>query len=236
MAGKEISEKHFEMLFTWAALQDATLRKMHIHAPTSYDEYKKGYDAKLVGTSSFKEIYLQFKAPNYSERDGRFSISITPHQHTLLQIRYPAKSAYYVFSLIRSMSELNAVQSQLKAASEMLSHYVCIDAAALPAEVDFIHVDIPAKHTAVPKARYKVPEDGDRLRTARHVLSTKDVLRGHILMNHFKRAEAGHTVRPAEASKATRHALDSSLTQPALLRSEEFPKTSEFGIAFRTTV
>lgn len=239
MAGKEISERHFEMLFTWAALQDATLGKMGVHAPTSYQEFKNGYDAKMAGAASFREIYLQFKAPHYTKAGRRCRISITPHQHALLQNRYPAKSAYYVFSLIRSLPELNTVHSQLTSASGMLLHYVCVDAAALPAEVSFLHIDIPEDCTDLPKVRYKIPEDEERPRTAEHEVGKKDVLHGKTLMRHFKGKEAGYTVKPTKVKKSAdvkRGVVELGLTQLEPLREAKTLKASEFGIAFRTAL
>ena len=105
----------------------------------------------------------------------------------------------------------------------------------MPKEVDFIHVDIPTRTANVPKMRYKVPEDGARLRTAGHGLDPKDVVRRHTLMNKFKHAEAGHTVRLTKAAKVGQHS-ELRLTQPGLRNDAENLKPSEFGIAFRTSL
>lgn len=238
MAGKALSEKQIELAFTWAALQDATLTRMHFYAPTSFEEFKEGYDAKFAGANSFRELYLQFKSPSFTRNGTSCTIRLTPHQHALLRSRYPAKSAYYVFCLIPSMAEFRAAKAKLTSAAGMLAYYVCVDASALPANASFLQLDVPAKGTSLPAVFYKTPDDGAGAKTATNEVPRKAVVSGRTLMRNFKTADAGHAVRLGRAAKAesvesVSPAVEKSVV-PGLVKGAAALGRSEFGVAFRT--
>lgn len=234
MAGKQISEKQFELTYTWAALQDATLTKMHFYAPTSFEEFKEGYDAKFVGVGSFRELYLQFKAPAFIKDGKKCTVQITPHQHALLRNRYPDKSAYYVFSLMPSMAELRAANAQLSNAAEMLAHYICVDASELPTNVSFLQLEVPAKGGSLPRVFYKTPDDGAGAKTATNEVPKKAVVSGRTLMRNFKTADVGHSVRLGKTAKTeSASPIAEKSVVPSLLKGAKVLGRSEFGIAFR---
>lgn len=188
-AVRPVSEKAAEILFNRFLLQSFPLGGVQLFAPSSIEEFRNGYDAKIVGFSSLREMYLQFKAPLYSESRARFTISPTPHQHQLLKA-YPARSAYYVAPMFKSLAEFNLAQAALETAADFLKNFVCIDVAALPAEVDFFHYIQPTSHRKSPLVKFKMPADG-RIRTAMHPVSREGWLRGSTLLAKFKAGEAG---------------------------------------------
>jgi hypothetical protein len=189
MSTRPISEKAAEILFNRYMLQSLPLRSVQLFAPSSIEEFKTGYDAKVVGMSSFREIYLQFKSPYYSEARHRFTISLTPHQHRLLQA-FPLESAYYVSPMFRTLAELNAVQSAVTTSVDFLKYYLCIDAVAIPGNVDFIQYICPASHRESPQAQYKTADDG-QVRTAQHQVAARAWSRGSTLLNRFRDGRAG---------------------------------------------
>lgn len=54
-------------------LQWLGLGKAQLFAPSTPQEFLSGYDAKVVGAGALRELYIQFKAPTYSERDTQFT-------------------------------------------------------------------------------------------------------------------------------------------------------------------
>lgn len=165
---KPVSEKAAEILFNRFLLQSFPLGTIVLFAPSSAQEFKSGYDSKLAGHAAFLEIYLQFKAPTYSNRRNLFTISVTSHQHQLLKA-YPPHSAYYVAPMFRSLRELNEAQRDLTVSVDFLKHFVCIEVSGLPAEVDFFHFLQPESHRESPQVKYKTPDDGTT-RTATHAV------------------------------------------------------------------
>ena len=190
MSDRPVSEKAAEILFNRFLLQSFPLGGVQLFAPSSIEEFKKGYDTKVTGWSSLRELYLQFKAPTYSESRGLFTIRLTPHQHRLLQASYPARAAYYVAAMFRSLTELNSAQATVKTAANFLKRFVCIDVASLPSEVDFLHYIQPASHRESPFVKFKTPNDGST-RTASHSVSADGWLRGSTLAKKFKAKEVG---------------------------------------------
>src|SRR5688500_17920528 len=140
MNEKPVNEKSAEILFNRFLLQAFPLGAIELFAPSSVEEFRRGYDTKIVGLTCFREIYLQFKAPTYSKARARFTIRPTRHQHSLLQA-YDIDSAYYVASTFQSLKELNEAQTSLQAEADFLQHFVCIEISHLPAVVDFFHYE-----------------------------------------------------------------------------------------------
>jgi hypothetical protein len=186
---RPISEKAAEILFNRFLLQSFPLGGVQLFAPSSFEEFRNGYDARVLSFSSFRELYLQFKAPQYSKGRARFTIRTTAHQHRLLK-KYSPRAAYYVFPMFRSLAELNSAQASLQTAADFLKHFVCIEVAALPTEVRFFHYIQPTNHRESPLVRFNTP--GDRQpRTALHPVSGDGWLRGSTLLAKFKGGEVG---------------------------------------------
>jgi hypothetical protein len=152
------------------------------------------YDSKVVGFSSLRELYLQFKAPLYSEARDRFKLTPTPHQHAVLKA-YPPRTAYYVAPTLRSLAELNSAQRDLGSAVDFLRHFICIEVSALPSEVSFFHYTKPANHRRSPEIAFKTSRDG-AVRTAEHFVNSDGWHRGSALLTKFKRGEVGAPNRP----------------------------------------
>jgi hypothetical protein len=190
VSARPFSEKTAEILFNRFLLQAFPLGGVQLFAPSTFDELKKGYDTSITGCASLQEVYLQFKAPTYSESRDRFRISLTPHQHDLLQRLYPPHAAYYVAPMFRSLAELNSAQAAAKTAADFLKNFVCIEVAHLPTKVDFFHYKQPPSHRASPFVMYKTPHDG-QTRTATHPVSGNGWLRGSTLLAKFKSGEIG---------------------------------------------
>jgi hypothetical protein len=187
---RPFSEKTAEILFNRFLLQAFPLGGVQLFAPSSNDERKKGYDTQVTGFSSFLELCLQFKAPLYSESRARFTISLTPHQHKVLQKDDPPLAAYYVAPMFRSLAELNSAQAAVKTVTDFLKNFVCIEIKPLPPEVDFIQYIHPSSHRESPLVKFKTPNDG-QTRTASHPVSGDGWLRGSTLLTKFKAGKVG---------------------------------------------
>src|SRR5439155_13409495 len=159
----------------------------------SAEEFVAGYDAKLVGRGFFKELYLQFKAPTYSEHHNRFTIRPTAHQHRLLK-EYPPHSAFYVAGMFRSLHELNTHQTHLQRAADFLVNFVCIDVSGLPDAIDFFHFSRPPTNRQSPNIAFKVSADGST-RTATHPVIGRGWLRGSTLLEQFRTGTLGANVQ-----------------------------------------
>jgi hypothetical protein len=192
MSFRPVSEKAAEILFTRFMLQAFPLGQLELFAPSSAEEFISGYDAKLVGRASFRELYLQFKAPTYSERYDRFTIRPTAHQHRLLKA-YPANSAFYVAGMFRSLHDFNTQQTHLHTVADFMARFVCIEVSALPDRIDFFHFFYLSPNSQLLHVACKVPEDG-LTRIARHAVSERGWLRGHTLLTNFKADALGVVV------------------------------------------
>lgn len=187
-----VSEKAAEILFNRHMLQWLGLGKAQLFAPTTPEEFRSGYDAKIVGTDSLRELYLQFKAPNYSERDNRFTFELTPHQHARL-LRYPAGSAFYVAGHFASLQQLNVVQSSVGTTEEFLRYYVCVDVSGVPASARSVTFAVPPSHRHSVEPGYK---------DSRHGKSPKDYAaleprfweRGNSLVSRLKQGQVGRVL------------------------------------------
>jgi hypothetical protein len=137
------------MLFNRYFLQSFRLGEITLYAPTSREEYKQGYDGRFTGTSSFREVYLQFKRPQWHS-GGTFSIKTTPHQHANL-LKRPAGSAFYVAHTFLNMSELGEAQQGAGCAKDFLRYFVLIDVTALRPDTERIYYGRNA-HNCYPSA------------------------------------------------------------------------------------
>ncbi len=187
MGIRPVSEKTAEILFNRSLLQAFKLGKVQLFAPTSHEECEKGYDAKVVGFTPIRELYLQFKSPTYT--NNRFTIKTTRHQHLRL-LKYPCQSAYYVAPMFASLSELNEAQASMKTAADFLKHFVCIEVSALEHDIDFFQYIKPANHQKSPLVKYKSARDGIG-RIARHEISGDGWLRGSTLLANFRKKSIG---------------------------------------------
>jgi hypothetical protein len=232
VSARPISEKAAEILFNRFLLQSFPLGGVQLFAPSSIDEFKKGYDTSVAGFSSLREVYLQFKAPLYSESRARFTVSLTPHQHRLLKGLYPPRSAYYVAAMFRSLAELNSAQAAVQTAADFLKNFVCIEVAALPLEVDFFHYIQPSSHRESPLVRFKTPSDGPT-RSASHPVNSDGWLRGSTLLAKLKAGKIGvhrdlMEGYPRMAGEALREAQ-----ADANLDADERLSGAEFGVLVR---
>jgi hypothetical protein len=189
---KPVSEKAAEILFNRFLLQSFPLGKIELFAPSSIEEFQKGYDSKVAGHKAFREMYLQFKSPSYSERWNLFTITLTSHQHAALK-NYPPNSAYYVSPMFRSLGDLNAAQRDLTMAKDFLRYFVCIEISRLPHEVNFCQFIAPGSNRESPQVKYKIPEDGNT-RRATHTIQGLGWLRGSGLLEKFRNDEIGTKV------------------------------------------
>lgn len=234
MNKRPISEKSAEILFNRFLLQSFPLGRVQLFAPTSFEEFRNGYDARVVGFSSFRELYLQFKAPLYSESRARFTVSATAHQHRLLK-SYPPRSAYYVAPMFKSLAELNAAQSNLHTAADFLKNFVCIEVAPLPTELDFFHYVQPPSHRESPQVKYKTPGDG-QTRTAIHPVNGDGWLRGSTLLTKFKANEIGVRCDLASDYRAAAAKDTLSHQNTDILHVAEGLPSSEFPVLVRTPI
>lgn len=232
MSARPFSEKTAEILFNRFLLQAFPLGSVQLFAPSSLDELKKGYDSKVAGFSPLRELYLQFKAPEYSESRARFTISPTPHQHRLLQKLYPSRAAYYVAPMFRSLAELNSAQASVKTVADFLKNFVCIEIATLPPAVDFFHYIQPTSHRESPLVRFKVPDDG-QIRTASHPVNGEGWLRGSTLLSKFKAGTVGAHRDLTNDYTRMDGEIACDAQADADLESYERLSASEFGVLVR---
>jgi hypothetical protein len=154
-----VFEKAAEILFNRFMLQWFGLGGAQLFAPTTTQEFTCGYDGKVVGFDAMRELYLQFKAPSLSQRDRRFTVRLTPHQHERLK-QYPPGSAYYVAVMFSSMEHFNRAQAKVKTAEDFLRHFVCVDATALPLDARGITFGIPESHRHSPEPGFNASAHG----------------------------------------------------------------------------
>lgn len=199
MSKPVISEKSIEILFNRCILQSFELGAIHLFAPTSFEEYRSGYDGKIVGKRPLRELYLQYKAPSFSNKNGRYTVLITPHQHQALQFLYPRHSAYYVTPMFRTLEEFKDAQTSLSGSvSNFLMHFVCIDALSIPANARFFNYDHTEQRRSSPKIRFKLESDGN-VREGQH--PPESWCSGSNLLSRFKKGEFGAKVKNGQAAK-----------------------------------
>lgn len=181
-------------MFNRCMLQWFGLGNAQLYAPTSLEEFKQGYDGKVVGLSAMREVYLQFKAPTFSDRHGRFTTKLTPHQHRRL-LKYPKGSAYYVAGMFRNLQDFNKAQNHMKQVSDFLKHFVCIRVASLPADACAITFVVPEDHRCSPcpgfkDSEHKSPSPGDFM-----PLVGESWMRGNTLVEKLKIGSIGTEYR-----------------------------------------
>jgi hypothetical protein len=209
MKNQPVCEKNAEILFNRFFLQSFPLGSLELFAPFSAEEFKNGYDTKIAGRSAFKEIYLQFKAPMFSEKQDRFTIRTTEHQHNLLK-SYPPFSAFYVAPTFRTLKELNEAQTQIETAKEFLRFFVCIEVSCLPQKIKFFHYGHVDSKRGCPDVRYKVPDDGGA-KIAKRPIPAKHRILGTQLLSLFKEEQVGHTVALSQGIPKIRQNFDKKL-------------------------
>jgi hypothetical protein len=189
---KPIPEKTEEILFNRFFLQGFRLGEVTMYAPSTVEEARNGYDSMFTGLSIFREIYLQFKAPTYSESRGHFTIHTTRHQHRMLK-QYPPHTAYYLTHTFSSLEECTEAQRNVRIAVDFLKHFIAIEIAFLPNDVDFFHYYKPHSHRESPQIAYKRTSDGVT-RKAEHEVIGDGWLRGNQLVEKFKDDHIGALV------------------------------------------
>lgn len=184
MSKKPISEKTSEILFNHYFLRAFRLGEISVYAPSSVEEFKNGYDSKLIGLSSFRELYLQYKAPIYSENKRHFTIKVTKHQHRMLK-QYPDHTAYYVAHTFTSLKDILDAQKKLRISINFLKYFVAIEISSLPEEITFFQYSQPSSHRESLRIRYKKTSDGN-CRIASNKIVGSACLRGNQLAEKFK--------------------------------------------------
>jgi hypothetical protein len=190
---RPISEKAAEILFSRSLLQALGLRTAQLFAPSSWEEHQYGYDQSIVGFSAMREINLQFKSPEYTEKGHRFTIYLHTPQHQTLQRRYPQnKAAYYVAHMFASLKACNEAQADpnLTEARSFLRHFLCIDVRSLPSDARSISYIKPASHRHSPEPSFKTQGDGRSPKDA-HALGVDTWERGSTLFEKLTSGTIG---------------------------------------------
>lgn len=183
------SEKSIEILFNHYLLQMFPAGSISLIAPSSVEEYITGYDTKIIGSSSFQELYLQFKSPShYSAITNKSTIRTYQgymQQHHLLQA-YPPKTAYYVSHTFHTITEMLDAQRLSKTPEEFLRHYIAIETSQLPVLMTFLHHSRDASNTDILDVGYM-----------RRILPSTSpaCIRGDDLVKKFRSAQAGIRVQ-----------------------------------------
>lgn len=189
-----MNEKLLETLFNRFALQCFRLGEAWVHTPSSREEFVNGYDSRIVGVGSLREIILQFKKPNPTRRG--FTIAVTPHQHEKLRSLYPPRTAYYVSATFRDFAEIQVAQRQVQKAADFLRYYVAVEIrGTLPNDVNFIQYERHEASWAGRNIKYKCERDG-ATKTATHAVSSRGGWEsGTNLIRKFKQRTAGSLIR-----------------------------------------
>lgn len=188
MSIRSIPEKTAEILFNRFMLQSFRHREVAIYAPSTAEEARNGYDPKLFGMKQFREIYLQFKAPTYSEKKRHLLVRFIPEQHALLKV-YRPKTAFYVCPMFSAYADLVTAQKRVRNTLDFLRHFLVIDASILPKDVYSLYYSIPSSHRQSPDAVYKCTSSAGS-----ESLRREDCLLGNQLIQKFKKDEIGSVV------------------------------------------
>lgn len=194
MRQKPFPEKTEEMLFTRYFLQACGLGNVTLYAPSSVEERVLGYDAKLFGAQSFREISVQFKAPIYKKREGLFRIDITPHQHKILKHDYPPRSAFYVTHTFRSLEELHEVERTMKNVLDFLLHFITIEISGLSDDLRFFTYKKPTLYSVPPDIKYGESKDKGKHEGAT-LLAEDQWFWGSRLLRDFRKDRIGAKVQ-----------------------------------------
>ena len=177
------NEKMTEMLFNRYFLQSFQLGHLTLYAPSSREEYEKGYDARLTSSQSFHEIFLQFKRPRVDVKANQFVLSLTSHQHRNLQKR-PSNSSYYVGHTFRDLQEFERAQHEVRAAKDFLKYFVVIEIACLAPDLATLVYE-RNEESRLPRTVSTI----DQSRKTR--LSSKHYFTGTAFWDAFRRQEVG---------------------------------------------
>jgi hypothetical protein len=192
MADKAPNEKLIETLFTYYALRHLDGECVAVYTPSTREEFLKGYDAKLMGASSFDELYIQFKTPLCLAKERwRYSIHTTPHQHCRLQT-YPFNTAFYVTHTFRTVSQIQKAQGEAAKPADFLQYYVAIEIRRLEDDVKFFRYT--ADQSFMPyEVVYNRHADRAHPRTPTHVcdMDSNDWMTGEELLRRFKAGSLG---------------------------------------------
>jgi hypothetical protein len=192
-----ISEKAAEILFCRHMLQWLGLGNAQLFAPTTRKEYESGYDSKIVGSDSMREIYLQFKAPTYSERDRRFTCNLTEHQHLRLR-NYPNGTAFYVAAYFKSLDQFNNAQSSTNTTEDFLRNYICIDVKGVADDARCLTFCTPStmRHSLEPGYKDSRHSNSPKSYTPIESMHCK---KGNLLISLLKQEKVGRLIdlRPA---------------------------------------
>jgi hypothetical protein len=217
---KPLPEKTEEMLFSRYFLQGFRLGEVTMYAPSTVEEAKRGYDSQFTGLSGFRELYLQFKAPAYSERQRRFTINTTKPQHQRL-LRYPSHTAYYLTHTFSSLEECTAAQRNVREAVNFLRHFLAIDIASLRDDVASFRYLKPPSHRESPQITYTCTTN----RTKHLKVGNDGWLRGNQLVEKFKDGSIGALVRlvtDQEKPSEPRSHLGSTAATDSVAPSQEW--------------
>jgi hypothetical protein len=191
-------EKVIELLFTRHALNMCGANTV-LYAPSSREEYLKGYDTSLLGPQGSRELLLQFKTPNICS-DGLHTVSIKPHQHLRLR-HYDPGSAFYVSHIFSSYQQLQNGQLQYPNPENFLKHYIAVDASALPSDTNFFQfspegASLPERTPFSKAPRFKRKQDG-RKRKGIHLVSVNAWTDGFSILQQFQQGSMGQVLNPS---------------------------------------
>jgi hypothetical protein len=170
-----------EMLFNRYFLQSFGLGQITLYAPSSREEYEKGYDAKLTSSQSFNEIFLQFKRPRV--KADQFLLSTLPHQHTNLQKR-PPNSCYYVGHTFRDLQEFERAQKEARASRDFLKYFVVIEISCLDPNLTMLVYE-RNEESLLPRTVSAIYTEGKTR------ISSKHYFTGTAFRDAFSRQEVG---------------------------------------------
>lgn len=177
---KPPNEKTIELLFSRYLL--ARFPKGILLAPTTREEFADAYDAQLTCLDPCFEVVFQFKASQVSGE--QFRIRCSDHQHARLRL-YPAKTAFYVAPLFKSVTELEQAQLAAQQPEDFLKHYLAADASRLPRETSRIHFGRNFNgNPCNPTCEVKGQEE-------REAVSTGDWFRGDEIIHRIRSREVG---------------------------------------------
>lgn len=194
------------MLFNRYFLQSFGLGQITLYAPSSREEYEKGYDAKLTNSQSFNEIYLQFKRPRL--KGNQFLLSTSIHQHKNLQKR-PPNSCYYVGHTFRDLQEFERAQRDARTWRDFLKYFVLIEISCLDPNLTTIAYQRNEK-SLLP--RTVLSEGKTRI-------SSKRYFTGTVFRDAFSRQEVGAYISLTAEGELSKHART---TQIGSAKAEDF--------------
>jgi len=100
---------------------------------------------------------------------------------------------YYVAHTFSSFRECIEAQQNIRKAVDFLRHFIAVEIASLPEDVDFFHYRKPPSHRESPQIAYKCASDGIT-RKAVNEVTGEGWLRGNRLVEKFKDDQAGSLI------------------------------------------